>query len=66
MTYARYEISVYRPDFMSQVVNILCDLWGDDYDRNLSYFQWKYVENPSVEKPLGIVDLHKQKVVGFS
>jgi hypothetical protein len=65
MTYAGYEISLYRPDFMFQVVNLLRHLWGDDHDRNLSYFQWKYDENPSAEHPLGIVALHKEKVVGF-
>ncbi len=65
MIYAGYEISVYSPEFMSQVVNILRYLWGDDYERNLSYFQWKYIENPSAETPLGIIALHRQKVVGF-
>lgn len=65
VNYNGYEISQYRPHLMSQVVNVLRYLWGDDHNRNLSYFRWKYDENPYTEHPLGIVALHKGKVIGF-
>lgn len=60
-----YNIKIYNTDFMPQVVNLLSYLWGDNHDQNLSYFQWKYHDNPYTENPFGIVALHKGKVVGF-
>lgn len=62
---AGYEINVYQPDFMPQVVNLLRYLWGNNHDNNLFYFIWKYVKNPFTESPLGIVALYKGEVVGF-
>jgi GNAT superfamily N-acetyltransferase len=40
-------------------------LYGNNPDRNLSYFKWKYHDNPYTEHPLGMVALHHGKVVGF-
>jgi GNAT superfamily N-acetyltransferase len=65
MAHAGYEVGLYRPEFRSQVVSLLKHLWGGDPDVNLSYFQWKYDDNPYTESPLGIVTLHRGQVVGF-
>jgi GNAT superfamily N-acetyltransferase len=40
-------------------------LWGNDTQRNESYFKWKYEDNPYTESPLGIVVLQKGEVVGY-
>jgi GNAT superfamily N-acetyltransferase len=60
-----YEISWYRPEFMSQALDVLQYLYGDNLDSNLSYFKWKFHDNPYTEHPLGMVALHHGKVVGF-
>jgi GNAT superfamily N-acetyltransferase len=60
-----YEIRSYIDSDLSQVLDILTVLWGDDYEKNLSYFKWKYYENPYTENPLGIVAVHDEKIVGF-
>jgi len=65
MNHAGYEIIPYRHDFMLGVVKVLVHLWGDNYERNLSYFKWKHYDNPYAESPLGIVALYKSKIVGF-
>ncbi len=65
MRYKEYEITHFRPDLLGGVVEVLRDLWGDDHENNLSYFKWKYIQNPYTENPLGIVALYKKKVVGF-
>ena len=65
MLQSGYEIKLYQADLMSQVVNLLPYLWGENHGQNLSYFKWKYHENPFTDNPLGIVTLYKGKVVGF-
>lgn len=50
---------------MSQALDVLQYLYGDNLDSNLSYFKWKYHDNPYAEDPLGMVALHQGKVVGF-
>lgn len=65
MDYNGYEIIHFRADLLDGVLNVLCYHWGDDYERNRAYFQWKYMRNPYTKNPLGIVALHKGKVVGF-
>ena len=60
-----YEIISFRPDLMHGVVRLLGHLWGEDRDKNLAYFNWKYNQNPYTENALGIVALQKNKVVGF-
>ena len=60
-----YEIKLYQPSLLPQVVGLLSLLWGDNHDQNISYFRWKYHDNPFTENPLGIVALHNGKVVGF-
>jgi hypothetical protein len=65
MIHSEYELKLYHPDLMAQVVSLLSHLWGNNHDQNLSYFQWKYHENPFTKNPLGIVTHYKGKVVGF-
>lgn len=60
-----YEICRYRPEFASQVIELLRDFWGGDFQCNQAYFRWKYEDNPYTESPLAIVALHKGEVKGF-
>ncbi|MBM4146925.1 MAG: GNAT family N-acetyltransferase [Nitrospira sp.] len=60
-----YEICLYRPELLSEIVMLLNDFWGGNYDDNVSYFQWKYHDNPYSDRALGIVALHKDRIVGF-
>lgn len=60
-----YDIRQYDPDLLFQVTEVLCPLWGSDLELNRTYFQWKYIENPNADQPLGVVALQRGKVVGF-
>ncbi len=60
-----YDIRVYTPELASQVIEVLQGLWGGDAETNRAYFQWKYLDNPHTEKPLGIVATLHKRVVGF-
>lgn len=60
-----YDVLHYHPGLMPGVVSLLKYLWGDDYNGNLSYFKWKYDDNPFSASPLGMVVLYKGEVVGF-
>lgn len=65
MKYGSYEIRNYHPNFLFQIANLQRNLWSRDIDKNISYFKWKYIDNPFIENPVGIVALFKGKVVGF-
>jgi GNAT superfamily N-acetyltransferase len=65
MLFDNYEIVHYHPDMLDDVLGLLRHLWGNDYANNRLYFNWKYSLNPFAEKELGIVALHKNRVVGF-
>ena len=60
-----YEIKPFSQKHLAQVVNLLQILWGGNYDANMSYFNWKYNENPYTKHPCGIVALYNGIVVGF-
>lgn len=60
-----YEIVPYGPSMQDGVVDLLKYLWGDNKEGNLSYFKWRYDENPYADSPAGIVALHKGEVAGF-
>ena len=62
---SEFEISLYRPEFKSGVIELMYHLWGDNSELNASYFEWKYLNNPYSETPLGIIAHYKDKVVGF-
>lgn len=59
------EIAHYQPDHLNGVLEVLSELWPYDRDTRARLFQWKYVENPYAERPLGIVALDAGRVVGF-
>lgn len=65
MMHSGYDIIPYRSEFRDEVVNLLQYLWGEDSIANLSYFRWKYEENPYSDAPLGIVALCQGQIVGF-
>ncbi len=60
-----YDIRVYTPEMMPQVVDLMAHLWVEDPGVRQEYFRWKYVDNPYTEHPLGIVALHGGRLVGF-
>ena len=60
-----YEIRVYTPELMPQALKVLQVLWGVDVETNQAYFQWKYPDNPYVDRPFGIIALSHNTVVGF-
>ncbi len=65
MRHADYKIGPYEPDQLFDTVKLLqANLWQHS-DRNTSYFQWKYHDNPYVSEPLGVVATKDGKVVGF-
>jgi GNAT superfamily N-acetyltransferase len=62
---SEYKIEPYSPEYLSQVVHVMEFLWGKDFEKNLAYFQWKHINNPYSEQPLGMVSLFRGRVVGF-
>jgi hypothetical protein len=44
---------------------VLRYLWGDDYQSNKAYFDWKYLQNPHATGWPGIVAIAGGEVVGF-
>jgi GNAT superfamily N-acetyltransferase len=60
-----YEIRHYTRDLEAQVLDCLSYHLGNHTQQNLAYFRWKYQENPYAERPLGIVALFRDRVVGF-
>jgi hypothetical protein len=65
MKYKEYDIVNFHPDLIEGALKVLTGLWGDDMERNRSYFEWKYTHNPYSEKDLGIVAMRGKEVVGF-
>jgi hypothetical protein len=65
MSDSGYTISLYRSESIHEVVELLKYLWGDDHDKNLEYFRWKYDENPYVKMPLAVTALFNSRIVGF-
>ena len=60
-----YDLRVYTPELLPQVLDVLRHLWGPDEASNQAYFQWKYLDNPAVAQPLCIVALRQNAVIGF-
>jgi len=65
MSFSEYNISLYSPESLHQVVGLMQYLWGYDFDNNLNYFKWKYDENPYAKVPLGMVASIDSSIVGF-
>lgn len=65
MSSSEYEIRpVLRGDF-PRVADLLRHLTRADSSWNRHYLTWKYLDNPFVDRPLGIVALAGREVVGF-
>ncbi len=60
-----YRIIHYHPSMFGEVLELMKLLHGDRYDVNKAHFQWKYCDNPYADRPLGIVALHNNDIVGF-
>jgi GNAT superfamily N-acetyltransferase len=65
MTDSGYEIAHFHPDHQAQVIDLLSPLWKGSPETRASFFRWKYLENPHADRALGIVALHKGRVIGF-
>jgi GNAT superfamily N-acetyltransferase len=50
---------------LPQVLDVLSFLWTKDAKVREDYFNWKYRDNPHSKDPLGIVALHKGRIIGF-
>ncbi len=59
------KLSLFHHRWVSQLVELMQFLWGEDEQANRSYFKWKYEDNPYTEIPLGVVALSNEQVVGF-
>ena len=62
---SKYEIRPVQCRDLREVAELLCHLTGDDASRNHHYLTWKYLENPFVERPLGIVAVAGPVIAGF-
>ena len=60
-----YDIAPYHDDLFESTIELLRGLHGSNDEANKVNFQWKYHDNPYADRPLGIVALHKEEVVGF-
>ena len=60
-----YEIRPVRSGDFPQLAELLRHLTGADPSWNRDYLRWKYLDNPFVERPLGIVAAAGQEIVGF-
>jgi GNAT superfamily N-acetyltransferase len=62
---ASCDIVHFRTGHEAQVVDLLTSLWKHDRATRARLFRWKYLDNPSSDRVLGIVALHGDRVVGF-
>ena len=60
-----YEIRLVERGDFPRVAELLRHLTGAVSGWNLTYLKWKYLDNPYVEAPLGIVTVLGSEVVGF-
>lgn len=65
MNFKNYELRNYQDEFFPEVAGLLQYLWGGTLEKNMSFFKWKYAENPYTANTLGIVCLSGSSVVGF-
>ena len=58
-------IQAYEDRHRDGVIRVLGYLWGDDFQRNKAYFDWKYLQNPHATGWPGVVAMAGGEVVGF-
>jgi GNAT superfamily N-acetyltransferase len=60
-----YEIIQYRPELRDQVVQLQTLMWSPDLKLNGAYLDWKYINNPYLNKPIIYLAMFKGQVVGM-
>ena len=60
-----YEITAYRPQYKTDIMQLLRYMWGGDQKLNLLHFGWKYEQNPFAKGPECYLALDHGQVVGF-
>ena len=60
-----YEFRNYLDEDLPDVAGLLKCLWGGSLESYMSFFTWKYRENPCSEGTVGLVCLSAGSVVGF-
>ncbi len=65
MSAADYDIVRYAPRYKEQIAALPTTLWSTDPALNLSYFEWKYEQNPYVDEPLFYLALRGGRVVAM-
>jgi hypothetical protein len=65
MKISGYEFRNYVDEDLPDVAGLLKFLWGGSLESYMSFFTWKYRENPFSEGTVGIVCLSAGSVVGF-
>jgi GNAT superfamily N-acetyltransferase len=59
-----YRIINYQPDYRSDVLHLLSDLWGQDLILSASYLKWKYLNNPYLDFPRIYLAFDNDQLVG--
>jgi GNAT superfamily N-acetyltransferase len=62
---ASYEITGYRPELRTQIVELQRHVWTAEMESNAAYFAWKYERNPYLDDVIVHVALHEGRVVGM-
>ncbi len=55
----------YSSEYKEQVIDLLEILWNFERNKRLSYFKWKFEDNPYTDEPLAFIALDGNKVVAF-
>ena len=60
-----YKVLRYHPEFKNQIIDLQSHLWSPDKRLNSNYLEWKYNNNPYIEKPIIYLVLYDNRVVGM-
>lgn len=66
MFYKKYEIIDYRPEFKDQIIDLTKIIWGEDENKNRTYFEWKFEQSPYFKEIIGAIGLYKGKAIAFN
>jgi hypothetical protein len=59
-----YRIVNYQPEYKTDVLNLLAELWGQDTQLSNAYFAWKYLQNPYTDYPRIYLAFDNDQLVG--
>jgi hypothetical protein len=59
-----YRIVNYQPEYKTEVLNLLAELWGQDTQLSNAYFAWKYLHNPYTDYPRIYLAFDNDQLVG--